>query len=33
LKLRAPVYMGLREDKNPEECTFKDQAGVLNAPV
>jgi bifunctional non-homologous end joining protein LigD len=25
LKLRAPVFLGLREDKNPEECTFKDQ--------
>jgi bifunctional non-homologous end joining protein LigD len=23
LKLRAPVFMGLREDKNPEECTFE----------
>ena len=33
LKLRAPVYMGLREDKNPDECRFKDQAGVLNAQV
>jgi bifunctional non-homologous end joining protein LigD len=22
LKLRAPVFMGLREDKNPEDCTF-----------
>ncbi len=26
LKLRAPVFMGLREDKDPEECTFKSQA-------
>jgi bifunctional non-homologous end joining protein LigD len=25
LKLRAPVYLGLREDKNPEECTFTEQ--------
>ena len=25
LKLRAPVFMGLREDKNPEECTFASQ--------
>jgi len=25
LKLRAPVYLGLREDKNPEDCTFKEQ--------
>ena len=23
LKLRAPVFMGLREDKNPEDCTFE----------
>ncbi len=22
LKLRAPVFMGLREDKNPEDCSF-----------
>ncbi len=27
LKLRAPVFLGLREDKDPEECTFKSQAG------
>lgn len=25
LKLRAPVFMGLREDKNPEDCTFAEQ--------
>jgi bifunctional non-homologous end joining protein LigD len=25
VKLRAPVFMGLREDKEPEECTFADQ--------
>jgi len=25
LKLRAPVFLGLREDKNPEECTFTTQ--------
>lgn len=25
LKLRAPVFMGLREDKEPKECTFADQ--------
>ena len=25
LKLRAPVFMGLREDKSPEECTFREQ--------
>lgn len=28
-KLRAPVFMALREDKDPEECTFE-QAGVSN---
>ena len=26
LKLRAPVFMGLREDKSPEECTFAGQS-------
>jgi bifunctional non-homologous end joining protein LigD len=26
LKLRAPVFMGLREDKNPEDCTFAGQS-------
>jgi bifunctional non-homologous end joining protein LigD len=25
-KLRAPVFLGLREDKNPEECTIASQA-------
>ena len=25
LKLRAPVFMGMREDKNPEDCTFEEQ--------
>jgi bifunctional non-homologous end joining protein LigD len=25
VKLRAPVFMGLREDKNPEDCTFEGQ--------
>jgi bifunctional non-homologous end joining protein LigD len=25
LKLRAPVFLGLREDKNPEDCTFQGQ--------
>ncbi len=29
VKLRAPVFLGLREDKEPRECTFADQA--LNA--
>jgi len=24
VKLRAPVFMGLRPDKSPEECTFED---------
>ena len=25
LKLRAPVYLGLRNDRSPEDCTFADQ--------
>ena len=25
LKMRAPVFLGLRDDKNPEDCTFKGQ--------
>jgi bifunctional non-homologous end joining protein LigD len=25
LKLRAPVFLGLRDDKNPEDCTFTGQ--------
>jgi len=25
LKLRAPVFLALREDKNPEDCTFQEQ--------
>ena len=25
MKLRAPVFMGLREDKDPKECTFAEQ--------
>jgi bifunctional non-homologous end joining protein LigD len=25
MKLRAPVFLGLREDKDPKECTFADQ--------
>ena len=25
MKLRAPVFLGLREDKNPKECTFAEQ--------
>src|SRR5579864_2908785 len=31
LKLRAPVFLGLREDKNPEECTLAEQVGQLHA--
>jgi hypothetical protein len=23
--LRAPVFLGLREDKNPKECTLAEQ--------
>jgi bifunctional non-homologous end joining protein LigD len=26
MKLRAPVFMGLRDDKNPEDCTFENGA-------
>jgi len=26
VKLRAPVFMSLREDKNPEDCTFAGQS-------
>ena len=25
MKLRAPVFLGLRNDKKPEECTFQEQ--------
>jgi len=25
LKLRAPVFLGLRSEKDPKECTFKEQ--------
>jgi bifunctional non-homologous end joining protein LigD len=25
LKLRAPVFLGLREDKSPKECTFEEE--------
>ena len=28
MKLRAPVFLGLREDKDPGECTFKDQTKI-----
>lgn len=27
-KLRAPVFLGLRADKDPQQCTFADQAPV-----
>jgi bifunctional non-homologous end joining protein LigD len=30
LKLRAPVFMGLREDKNPEDCTLAEQVPGMN---
>jgi bifunctional non-homologous end joining protein LigD len=30
LKLRAPVFMGLREDKDPEDCTFEGQELVVS---
>jgi bifunctional non-homologous end joining protein LigD len=28
MKLRAPVFLGLREDKDPKECTFAEQAVI-----
>ena len=31
LKLRAPVFIGLRQDKEPEECTLKGQVAELRA--
>ena len=30
LKLRAPVFLGLREDKNPEECTLAGQVTLAS---
>jgi len=30
LKLRAPVFLGLREDKNPEECTLTGQVSLAS---
>ncbi|MBV9574768.1 MAG: non-homologous end-joining DNA ligase [Acidobacteriales bacterium] len=33
IKLRAPVFMGLREDKSPNECTFEEQASTAPVPV
>jgi bifunctional non-homologous end joining protein LigD len=29
LKLRAPVFLGLREDKDPEDCTLREQVPEL----
>ncbi|MGO9649062.1 MAG: non-homologous end-joining DNA ligase [Terriglobales bacterium] len=29
MKLRAPVFMGLREDKDPKQCTLADQVPLL----
>ena len=29
-KLRAPVFLGLREDKSPEECTLGDQVELVH---
>jgi bifunctional non-homologous end joining protein LigD len=31
LKLRAPVFLGLREDKEPKECTLEEQA-IMQGP-
>jgi bifunctional non-homologous end joining protein LigD len=31
LKLRAPVFLGLREDKNPEECTLTGQVSLATS--
>ncbi len=31
LKLRAPVFLGLRDDKNPEDCTFRGQTAELSS--
>ena len=31
LKLRAPVFLGLREDKNPEECTLTGQVSLASS--
>ena len=28
MKLRAPVFLGIREDKDPKECTFADQTST-----
>ena len=29
MKLRAPVFLALREDKDPKECTFAEQGPRL----
>jgi bifunctional non-homologous end joining protein LigD len=29
-KLRAPVFLGLRDDKSPKECRLEDQLGIQN---
>jgi len=31
LKLRAPVFLGLRDDKNPKECTLESQVPELTS--
>jgi len=31
VKLRAPVFMGLRPDKAPKECTFEDAIAIKSA--
>lgn len=33
IKLRAPVFLGLREDKSPRECTFDQAAADMTAPA
>jgi len=34
LKLRAPVFLGLRDDKDPKECTFEDQQiGTIRSSI
>ena len=33
MKLRAPVFMGLREDKDPKQCTLADQVPLLELKV
>src|SRR5262249_41930217 len=31
LKLRAPVFLGLRDDKNPEDCTLSGQVSLATS--